>query len=664
MILLPPVAFLLFFLILRKKDVDGRRAFLAAATFCGTTLVVMTELLSIPRIFTRAGVALSWLVVCAVLLAIYFKYSKGERPGTSLDASPASDDPLREPLDRVTKALLAVAGIIAVLVAITALLAPPSGEDGMVYHMPRAAMWINNHNVRFFPTRNYTQLIYGAFAEYSIAHTILLWGSDRFTNMIQFCSFVGCAIAVSYVVKLMGGSRRAQAIAAIVSITIPEGILEASGPMNTYTTSFWIITTTAFLLAWNAEPSWLNTICIGLAAGLAIFTKGTTYIILPFFVLACWWLGTRSSRNLFVKRSTVFILLILTINLPQYRRNYQFVGSPLGVPLSYGQLDLTIKNIGIRSTAASILRNISFHVGMPSESMTLKMEHGFRAAIKMVGQDPDDTRQVIWGEPFTVNHMSFQELVAGDPLHMLLLMVALIIVFAKWRDIENRPVLWYSVGLVAAFVAFCAILKWQRWSSRFHLPFFVLGAVIVGIALVRYVPRRAVTTIAIVLLSWGMLNASINRFRSLIPFGRWLSAYGPRSMMYFAYEEEFLAPSYIAASDAVNKSDCPNVGIDTYTPLSDPEIMRSPDSFFTYPIMTMIHADGRTRRAWFSGVHNPTERFAAQQQHPAACAVICLDCAHAPAKWQEYGSFPNHTVFGNAVVFTDATGDAVRRNPD
>jgi hypothetical protein len=138
--------------------------------------------------------------------------------------------------------------------------------------------------------------------------------------------------------------------------------------------------------------------------------------------------------------------------------------------------------------------------------------------------------------------------------------------------------------------------------------------------------------------------------------GRWTSAYGNRTLMYFAQDNlEFLAPSYLAVAQTVNTTDCVSVGIDSYTPLSYAEINHSPASFLIYPILAVIHADGRTRTAWYSGVHNLTERYAVEQPHPPACAIICLDCAKAPAKWEEYRSFPNHSVFENVVVFTSAS---------
>ncbi|MDP9340417.1 MAG: glycosyltransferase family 39 protein [Acidobacteriota bacterium] len=613
--------------------------------------MLITEMLSVPRLVTRGGVAACWAAVCVICAIVYLKSASTTDLSRNSHEGLEPDD---EQLDMTTRLLLGAAGIIIAMVGITALLAPPSGIDGMTYHLPRVAMWIQNHNVRFFPTRNYTQLIYGAFAEYSMMHTNLLWGSDRFVNLVQFFSFVGCGIAVSYIVKILGGGRRAQALAFLVSITIPEGILEASGPMNTYVTSFWIATTTAFLLALNEDGSWLNTIGVGLAAGLAIFTKGTTYIVLPFFVVICWWIGTRASRILFLKRCAAMVALILAINGPQYLRNYEFDGSPLGVPLNYGQLQLTVQDIGVRSTLANILRNISFHTTTPVESVNLKIERGYRASMRGMGVDPDDPRQVIWEKPFVVNHLSFQELLAGNPFHFILLLVALGIVFVKFRSAANGPVFWYATGMTAAFVAFCAILKWQRWSSRFHLPFFVMGAVIVALAFTRYVPRKVITAAGILLVSWGLINGAMNRYRSLLPMGRWESAYLPRKQMYFAYELDYLAASYIAAAETVNKTNCTSVGIDSYTELSDPEIKDGPDSFITYPLFAMIHADGQKRQAWFSGVQNLTARFAEQQPHAPACAIICLDCAKVPAKFEEYSALPNRAMFDGIVVFTEA----------
>jgi hypothetical protein len=51
-----------------------------------------------------------------------------------------------------------------------------------------------------------------------------------------------------------------------------------------------------------------------------------------------------------------------------------------------------------------------------------------------------------------------------------------------------------------------------------------------------------------------------------------------------------------------------------------------------YPLLAQIHADGRTRSVWYSGVQNNTIRYASTQ---TPCAVICLECARVPRKWEE-----------------------------
>lgn len=91
----------------------------------------------------------------------------------------------------------------------------------------------------------------------------------------------------------------------------------------------WIVTTVVFLISWNDEPSPLHAILVGCAAGLAILTKGSSYVYLPFIVLACWWMGTPAARVRWLKWCWVFLIFIFALNAPQYVRCYGLTGSPL-----------------------------------------------------------------------------------------------------------------------------------------------------------------------------------------------------------------------------------------------------------------------------------------------------------------------------------------------
>jgi hypothetical protein len=144
----------------------------------------------------------------------------------------------------------------------------------MEYHLPRTILWMSNHNVRFFAKPDYCQLIFGPWAEYAMMHVNLLWGSDRFVNFVEVFAMLGSVVGVSRIAKHLGASYRGQALAAIFAATIPEGILEASGPMNTWVVSFWIVAMVLFLLRWNEQPRWGNAV----SAGIAALTKGTAYV--------------------------------------------------------------------------------------------------------------------------------------------------------------------------------------------------------------------------------------------------------------------------------------------------------------------------------------------------------------------------------------------------
>jgi hypothetical protein len=67
------------------------------------------------------------------------------------------------------------------------------------------------------------------WAEFAMLHLYLMWGGDRLVNLVEFASLVGKTVGVSSIATTFGASRFIQIITAIISATIPEGVLEASG---------------------------------------------------------------------------------------------------------------------------------------------------------------------------------------------------------------------------------------------------------------------------------------------------------------------------------------------------------------------------------------------------------------------------------------------------
>ena len=645
-LILPFCAFVLFYLILREREIDWRRAALAAAIGAGSCVVLITETLSVPRFLTRDAVAASWLGI-SIISSLYLLVLRRRDPRRLRSSkSPA--------LGRSIMVLLAGVTIMIVLIGIIAIVAPPSTWDAMEYHLPRVIMWMTNRTVRFYPTPDYGQLVYGPGAEYALMHIYLLWGGDRFVNLLETFSLLGSAVGVSLIAQRLGAGPRGQALAAIVSATIPEGVLEASGPMNTYVGAFWITVTVAFLMQWTEDPSWLNTVCAGLAAGLALLTKGTAYVYLPFLVLACWWMGSSQARILFLKRSFVLVLLILALNGPQYLRCFQLTGTPLGVPVpeSFPRAEGMVHHLTLRRTLSNVLRNLSLHLGTSSEAFDMRTEHTVRLAIRAIGDNPDDPEATWLGDPYHMNRFSRNEIFAGNPLHLGLSLTAFGMVLWSGlirKEVSRRKAMWYALGLIAAFTLFCASIQWTMWSSRYHLPLFVLASALVGLVLEQYFPQGLACAIGAILVCYGLCMALMNRNRSLIPW-HGSNVYHPRNVMYFYDLHDQVAAANIAAANAVVQLGCNNVAIDSY--IVHPPIKHSPKALYVYPLFALMHADGYQRKVWYTGVDNLTNRYVNEQIHTDPCAVVCLECVDAPQKWKQYQAIGwRASVFDYLVVF-------------
>lgn len=643
MILLPMLAFGLFYLIFRQAEPHRRVAFLAAAVAWGVCVEVITETLSLFRLINRGTLAAFWLVVCTAGLVVYRRASG--KPGDARTVGETAKDRRPWPL------LVGIAVIVA-LVGITALAAPPMTWDAMEYHLPRVNLWMSAHSVAFFATPDYRQIVFGPWAEFAMMHLHLLWGSDRLVNLVEWFCLIGCGAGASLLAKLLGARIHGQALAAVASATIPEGILEASGPMNTYVATFWMLTAVVFLLLWNERSSLRNTLCIGLAAGLALNTKGTSYVLLPCLVLAAWLAGSAASRWRFVKWSICFILPLLALCTPQYARNYEFARTPLGVPTPdhYGELEVGMPKISAARTAANMIRNLSNHAGLRG-GINDRLDAAFRGAVRLIGQDPDDPA-AIWGGTFHVNPLSNNEIVAGNPLHLLLVAGALLYVFLHARNPQLRKALWMSLGLLGAFVLLSAALRWQVWSSRYHLPLFVVGAGVAGVALESGLQKRYASAVALLLLITGCAYAAANRSRSLVPVEAFTSVYAPREALYFSDQHQAIAAQQIALAKEITNSGCKDVAIDSYTPHEMADILHSEASWYVYPLFAMLRADGQHRRIWYTGVHNLTTRYEKRAPIGTECATICLQCRTHAGKWAEYSAGTTRTVaLGDDVVF-------------
>ena len=643
--ILPLLTFLILALGFHRRQNGWRESLLFASIPWALFIAAITEALTQVRFVTRIGVALSWLGF-AILCFLWMQRAKrAERAG----ATPGDKSP---PLHWTERVELGAIILIAVPIALTALASAPNTWDAMEYHLPRVVEWINNRGVQFYPTIDWAQLCLSPFAEYAMLHLDLLYGSDRLVALVQWFSYVGCILAVSLIAKELGGTRYSQIIAAVFGGTIPTVVLEASGAKTELVAAYWIALAAYLLLRWRRRQSRSLAVAIGASLGLAVLTKGTSYVFLPCIAIACILTWDGAAIRGFLLRLPAIAVLGAAVCLPMWVRNYRYSGSPMGLPYFYavGNVNRMYANARVTPALAlaNVVRNVALHAGVPSDRIDALSTRAFSGVILAMGVDPNDPGQMMSSQlgyvpRFAVRFHPRNAVLSEDPVHLLLFVLAGVLVLLRPRRFENS-VRWFGLGVVGALVLYCALFRWSEWSARFQIPIFVLAAAFSAVVLTRAMPRWAVNTIAGLALLLALPLALANEVRPLITRhglrGSILTT--PRDETYFFDSHRDIAEPFIAAAAAARDSGCRDIGIDANR------------LHFEYPMMAMVEEDGTWRKLRYVGVENSSVRYA-QRSAPPVCMVICLDCRNASAKIAEYSAiFPKAQSFGNVVVFSQA----------
>ncbi|WP_263374785.1 phospholipid carrier-dependent glycosyltransferase [Granulicella aggregans] len=651
-LLLPVAVAALLYFAFRSRGDSSRVALLRAAIFSVTILVTISEVLSIPYLLTQPALTVAWVIALAGAGFFLFRSRKSRPSVPAGEFRPAIHIPPH--LAKIDIVLAAIVGAILATIGLIAIVVPPNSWDVMEHHMPRVLFWVSNHTLRPFPTPDYTQIVLGDAAEMVTLNTYLLSGSDRFANLVEFLSFAGSAIAVTLIASRFGARRTGQLLAAIFVLTIPELVLESSGSMTTGVVTFFTVTACCFLLKAGAEPNEWDLITAALAAGLSLLTKGMTFVYLPVLLIGC--MAFRPSPILLwaLKRLPLFIALVLAINTGQFVRAYQITGTPFDAPFPNGGPRLAFGNghITPATIAANTLRQVTLQMGTPSDKLNAYVESSTRKAIHLLGQDADDPNALWSNLPYEVDRPTRLETQAGNPIHFALILGCFAILIFLRLDVKDQRVRFYILSILIAFIAYSAVIRWQPWGSRFHMPLFVMAAVLVGCTAERILRRPwqvfGFAALLLVIVAPYLLSNSI---RSILHTKGFPTIFEPRQLLYFANEHSAEASSQIALAHAIDASHCSHIGLDAYLPTPEPEIGMSPPSFFIYPLLAQLHIDGRSRFLRYINVQNPTQTFAAATSTTPPCAIICLSCRQSNGRKSDASMGDTHIFGDDELVF-------------
>jgi hypothetical protein len=616
-VILMPLSLIMVYLTLTntRPAWGWRTSFLRSVVLLAGYMVLSNEVLSLLDRINTLTLCIVWLLPSGVL-AFFLIHLK--RTGLSirwnLPTLPSSG------ADRIL--LLLLAGVL-VITAVVAWIAPPNTWDSLNTHMSRVAHWAQNSSLKPFATGIEKQNYYPPLPAISILQSYVLTGGDKLANFSQWFAMLVSIIVASLIAAQIGVSTTGQIFAGVFIATLPMGIAQASSTMTDYLVAMWmtVVASEVIMMSQNRQNH-KPVVFMGLAAALAINTKPTAFTyLLPFAIYVAYVLLRSHRFREFLGKVILVVILVILVNIGYFGRNLQVYGSPLGTGG-----DITVHRnemLNLRVLISNTLRNAALHAGSPFRILNRGIYFVLDRIHKGLGLSLTDPRTSVH-PGFVIRPPTTEEAKSGNPIHALLILFAIAYLMLKRME-RNSMALVYSGLVVLTFLLLSIIFKFSVFGSRYHLPFFVLFAPVVGGALEKSLPRRYILAsgILIFVASWSWLVRL--QERPLLPEdGDGMSILNTsREELYFV-----LSPgSYKVYQDLVHRTqeqECRAVAIALRGTAAE------------YPFWVLMGSPRDDLEIEWIVAGTPSAQFRVTHFQP--CVVVCD--SSCPAEWEDVRGLP------------------------
>lgn len=449
-------------------------------------IVLLTEILSLFKAINLTALIISWSFFSIVLLYFLFKNRKNF---FSLVLTKKNDLVKKyKTLLIYEKLLLITISVFVLLLLFQGIIYPPNNWDSLTYHMTRIMYWIGNESVAHFPSHILRHLYQPPFAEYFILNLNLLNGNDYFSNTVQLLYLVLTFFSIWVLLTQLAIPRFYKILALFIAITIPAVELQATTTKNDIVCSFFIITAIAFCIKTYYSKNFSNFFYLGLAVGLAMLTKGTAYLflapVLAVFGLLLLIKIIKTKDFKLLLNGFAVILIILSLNICHFTRNYKIEGNILNIDKNEA-LAFSNQKMDGKLLFSNLLKNVGLHLGYPIET---KADAGIRKLHTLMNVPIDNTDT----NYYNIKYDGPKENTTNEDLipnlsHLILFLVSLcaltLMCFKKFK--ENIIPFLFILIILSQIILFSAILKWQPWHTRLHIPIFLLIVVLITLAVYK-----------------------------------------------------------------------------------------------------------------------------------------------------------------------------------
>ena len=440
---------------------------------------------------------------------------------------------------------------------------------------------------------------------------MLLSGSDKLVNFVQWFSMAGSLIGVTLIAEQLGATPRGQVYAAAIAATIPMGILQASSTQNDYAAAFWLVCFVYFGFAFKRSGEMKDALAMGVALGIAILTKATIYIFAIPFLLWFSFSVLLKDRLSAIRPLVTIAIIVLLLNSGHYIRNYDLYGSPLG-PGQESETGYQYSNdiFTVQALASNMIRNFAMNLGTPNYNTNVELDRFFYKVHEWIGISPNDPRTTWTGVEFHVDYTSYYDGKAGSPLHVWMILLVIPIFLSQKRNRGDEP--YYLISLLVGFLIFCFYLRWQSWHSRLLLPLAVLWSPFIAQTLTQFRARWLIGISMLALVATSMVWVFYNETHRLS--GKENIFDSDRAQQYMFKNRSLYRP-FIETVDLLNRKSCSNIGL-----------MTDWDGW-EYPLWVMLKKDLLSVHIEHVNVENISSRFSNMSPYNQfePCAIVMIN---------------------------------------
>ena len=607
-------------------DSGWRHSFLISCVFFGALIILFTEALSLFRLISFAGILIGWFVVLIGLGLYIFLH------GISFPIPKLSNF---IKLDFWSKAIIVFISFIFAVLLLVVILSFPNNWDAMVYHLARIFHWIQNNSINHYPTHLVRQVLWSPFNSFAMLHAMLLTGTDRLVNIVQLASTAGMVIGVSAIARELGAKKKVQIISALIAITVPSVLVQAVSSQNDTIVALWLVICMYFVLLLRKKFNLQYVILAGLSLGLAIFTKGSAYLlcmpIIAWFVVC----GLKKRKWYVLEGTLIIICIALLVNIGLYLRNYDVFGNPVlsGIQREW---NMSFKPNSLLSTWS---KHLSFELATPFPKINQATTKVFERFHDIIGVDINDPTLTLHPEEgkFYVYSYYPHENQSSSPLHFLLIIATFLLLIIKRKRLQGTVIIPYVAVVISMWFLLATFTGWSPWSERYYITIFALWAPAFAIILARF-SKPFIFKLVLIVLAIFSLNAVF--WSSSKPLLGKLTMFNLSEVDYYFVNRPMLRNQFVQAIDFVEQNNCNDIGVNLLGNSWEYALVKLKQMQSNKPFR-IEHVD----------VLNSTRAKSSVLDNFSPCAIICHECDETARKEYIKKYKSKMRIFDDTYVF-------------